>query len=174
MITAEYGIDLYWLPLGAGGWFVRMNGLIYEAIMARREHRLPFDLYHTALEVRVPEGRFVIENAWPIPNRDGDARGVLVVGPVGSPSLGRLRMFRYEIRRWRDGRNPRHRVRRREPSVRERRRGPGPPAARPSLERAGAAVGEGRARDPRHVELELHHLVATRLERAAGGGDPTT
>ncbi len=104
--TAGYGIDLYWLPLGAGGWFVRMNGRIYEAVMARREHRPPCDLYHSALEVRVPEGRFVIENAWPIPDRDGDARGVVVEGPVGSPGLGRLRTFRYEIRRWRDGRIP--------------------------------------------------------------------
>ena len=25
-------IDLYWLPLGAGGHFVRLNGRIYEAI----------------------------------------------------------------------------------------------------------------------------------------------
>src|SRR6266536_20399 len=104
--TAGYGIDLYGLPLGAGGWFVRMNGRIYEAVMARREHRPPCDLYHSALEVRVPEGRFVIENAWPIPDRDGDARGVVVEGPVGSPGLGHLRTFRYEIRRWRDGRIP--------------------------------------------------------------------
>jgi hypothetical protein len=106
MRTMEYGIDLFWLPLGAGGWFVQMNGRIYEAIMARHEHRPRFDLYHSALEVRVPEGRFVIENAWPIPDRDGDARGVVVEGPVGNPSLGRFRTFRYEIRRWCDGRIP--------------------------------------------------------------------
>jgi hypothetical protein len=62
-----YGIDVYWLPLGAGGWFVRLNGRIYEGILARRQHRPPLDLYHSALEVRTPEGRFVIENAWPIP-----------------------------------------------------------------------------------------------------------
>src|SRR5690349_6816569 len=29
--SMAYGIDLYWLPLGAGGWFVRLNGLVYEA-----------------------------------------------------------------------------------------------------------------------------------------------
>src|SRR5919204_5813683 len=63
-------------PLGAGGWFVRLNGRIYEAVQAIRERRRPFDLYHTALEVRVPEGRFVIENSWPIPDGDGRARGV--------------------------------------------------------------------------------------------------
>jgi len=28
------GIDLYWLPLGAGGWFVRLNGRVYEAARA--------------------------------------------------------------------------------------------------------------------------------------------
>ena len=103
MRAVGYGIDLYWLPLGAGGWFVRTNGRIYEAVMARREHRPPFDLYHSALEIRVPEGRFVIENAWPIPDAHGSSRGVVVEGPVGSPAWGRFRTFRYEIRRWRDG-----------------------------------------------------------------------
>jgi hypothetical protein len=101
-----YGIDVYWLPLGAGGWFVRLNGRIYERIVARRERRPPLDLYHSALEVRTPEGRFVIENAWPVPDADGASRGVVVEGPVGSPLFGRLRAFRYEVRRWRDGRIP--------------------------------------------------------------------
>jgi hypothetical protein len=97
------GIDLYWLPLGAGGWFVRLNGRVYEAARALLEWRRPLGLYHSALEVRVPEGRFVIENAWPIPGADGAARGVVVEGPVGSRRLGRCRTFRYEVRRWRDG-----------------------------------------------------------------------
>jgi hypothetical protein len=96
-------IELYWLPLGAGGWFVRLNGRIWEAVHAGRERRRPLDLYHTALVVRVPEGRFVIENSWPIPAADGAARGVVVQGPVGSRRLGRWRLFRYEVRRWRDG-----------------------------------------------------------------------
>lgn len=97
------GIDLYWLPLGAGGWLVRLNGRIYEALHALMEGRRPLDLYHSALEVRVPEGRFIIENSWPIPDGDGASRGVVVEGPVGSRSLARLRVFRYEVRRWRDG-----------------------------------------------------------------------
>ncbi|HZO70065.1 MAG TPA: hypothetical protein VFB74_34145 [Kribbellaceae bacterium] len=96
-------VDLYWLPLGAGGWFVRLNGRLYEAVRARREHRRPLDLYHSALEVQVPEGRFVIENSWPIPDRDGAARGVIVEGPVVHREIARLRAFRYEVRRWRDG-----------------------------------------------------------------------
>ena len=27
-------VDLYWLPLGAGGHFVRLNGWIYEELAA--------------------------------------------------------------------------------------------------------------------------------------------
>ena len=30
-------VDLYWLPLGAGGHCVRVNGLVYEAVAARRQ-----------------------------------------------------------------------------------------------------------------------------------------
>jgi hypothetical protein len=67
------------------------------------ERRRPFDLYHTALQVRLPEGRFVIENSWPIPDADGGSRGVVIQGPVASRRLAHLRVFRYEVRRWRDG-----------------------------------------------------------------------
>src|SRR5678815_452463 len=97
------GVDLYWLPLGAGGWFVRLNGRIYEALHALMERRRPLDLYHSALEVRVPEGRFIIENCWPIPDQESAARGVVVEGPVGNRRMARWRVFRYEVRRWRDG-----------------------------------------------------------------------
>ena len=101
--TIHAGIDLYWLPLGAGGHFVRLNGRIYERVKALGEGRRTFHLYHSALEVTVPEGRFVIENSWPIPDSNGTARGVTVEGPVGSRRLGRFRAFRYEVRRWLDG-----------------------------------------------------------------------
>ena len=100
---ARASVELYWLPLGAGGWFVRLNGRLWEAIQARLEHRRPLDLYHTALVVRVPEGRFVVENCWPIPDAHGPSRGVLVEGPVGSRRLGPWRLFRYEVRCWPDG-----------------------------------------------------------------------
>ncbi len=96
-------VDLYWLPLGAGRHFVRLNGRVYETIQALRERRGPLDLYHSALEVRVPEGRFVIETAWPIPDARQASRGVVVEGPVGSRRVGRFRALRYEVRRWRDG-----------------------------------------------------------------------
>ena len=56
---SEPWVDLYWLPLGAGGHSVRLNGRVFEAVAARLERRSPCDLYHSALVVRVPEGRFV-------------------------------------------------------------------------------------------------------------------
>jgi hypothetical protein len=94
-------IDLYWLPLGAGGHSVRLNGLVFEALAARLQHRGRADLYHSALEVQVPEGRFVIEQA-PAWGTSGE-RGVVTEGPVGMRAAGRFRLFRYEVRRWRDG-----------------------------------------------------------------------
>lgn len=100
---SQAGVDLYWLPLGAGGHFVRFNGHVYEALVAAREHRPRLDLYHSALEISLPDGRFVIENAWPIPDRSGGARGVRVEGPVWTAQLARFHMFRYEIRCWPDG-----------------------------------------------------------------------
>jgi len=100
---SDTGIYLYWLPLGAGGSFVRFNGRVFEFIQARVERRIPLALYHTALIVVVPEGRFVIENSWPIPDAEGQSRGVTVEGPVFMRRLGRLEVFRYEVRRWRDG-----------------------------------------------------------------------
>ena len=56
-------VDLYWLPLGAGGHFVRLNGRVFEAVAARVGRRRACDLYHSALEVHVQEGRSVIEQA---------------------------------------------------------------------------------------------------------------
>lgn len=97
-----YGVDLYWLPLGAGGHFVRLNGRVYEACDAAIHHRSRYDLYHSALEVHTPSGRYVIEQT-PVPDGRGDRRGVVAVGAVGSRWAARLRIFRYEIRRWRDG-----------------------------------------------------------------------
>ena len=101
-----FGVDLYWIPLGAGGWFVRLNGRVYEAVKALLERRRPLNLHHSALEVHLPDGTFVIENSWPIPDADGPSRGVVVEGPVGSRGLGRFRFLRYEVRRWRDGTIP--------------------------------------------------------------------
>lgn len=95
-------VDLYWLPLGAGGHSVRYNGRVFEWVAARLAHRPACDLYHAALVVGVPEGRYAIEQA-PVPRGDPTRRGVVAVGAVGTRWAGRLRTFRYEIRRWRGG-----------------------------------------------------------------------
>ncbi|HJQ94461.1 MAG TPA: hypothetical protein VJ935_01975 [Acidimicrobiia bacterium] len=102
--TVTGTIDLYWIPLGAGGsGFVRLNGRIYERITAGLKRRRPLALYHTALQVEVPEGRFVLETMWPSPDGDTASRGVVVQGPVWSRELSRIRTFRYEVRCWRNG-----------------------------------------------------------------------
>jgi hypothetical protein len=100
--VAEGAVDLFWLPLGAGASIVQLNGRVYEVLHAAVERRTPLALYHCALEVHVPEGRFVIELT-PIPDGNGAARGVVREGPVGSRWLGRFRLFRYELRCWRNG-----------------------------------------------------------------------
>ena len=100
-------VDLYWLPLGAGdaSGCVHWNGRLFEAMVARHQHRQPRDLYHSALMVHLGGDRYAIEMApaWGSKERD---RGVVSEGAVGVPWLGRSRYFRYEIRRWRDGTIP--------------------------------------------------------------------
>ena len=102
---APGAVDLYWIPLGAGGQVVRLNGKIYEAIKAFMERRPRFSLYHSDLQVHFPIGRFVIESA-PIRDQRGRERGVVAEGPVGTRWAGRFRLFRYEIRRWSGGSIP--------------------------------------------------------------------
>jgi hypothetical protein len=95
-------IDLYWLPLGAGGHCVKHNGRVFEAITARLQHRPKRDLYHSALEIALDGERWVIEMA-PAWDARGDDRGAVAEGPVGARWAGRSRAFRYEIRCWRGG-----------------------------------------------------------------------
>src|SRR2546423_12372484 len=83
------GVDLYWLPLGAGGHSVRLNGRVFEWVAARLEHRNRCDLYHAALVVRVPEGQFVIEQASNSENH-GEERGVVAQGPGRRRRAGRF------------------------------------------------------------------------------------
>lgn len=98
-------VDLFWIPLGAGGHVVRLNGIAYEAIKALVQRRPRAALYHSALEVASSSDRYVIE-VTPIPADRGSDRGVVAEGPVGLRSAGRFRLFRYEVRRWRGGRIP--------------------------------------------------------------------
>jgi hypothetical protein len=104
-MTTEAWIDLYWLPLGAGGHFVRLNGRIYETLAAYREHRPPAPLYHSAMRVRSGETTYAVEMGpvWNVPAPD---RGAVCQGPVGARWLGRFRWFQYEVRCWPDGSIP--------------------------------------------------------------------
>lgn len=95
-------VRVYWLPLGAGGRIVARNGRAFEARAARREHRAACELFHAALEVEVGAASYVIEMA-PAWSRVAEDRGVVATGPVGLRWLGVSRLFRYEVRRWRDG-----------------------------------------------------------------------
>jgi hypothetical protein len=98
-------VDLYWIPLGAGAHVVRLCGRLYEEIAARAHRRPRQDLYHSALVIDVPAGRFVIEMT-PVVDGHGEQRGVVVEGPVGVRWGRRVRWLRYEIRRWRGGTIP--------------------------------------------------------------------
>lgn len=98
-------VDLWWLPLGAGGHSVRLNGRTYEAWVAWRERRPALDLYHAALEVDAGDGTVTIEVA-PVPRGAPGERGAVAGGPVGARWAGRLRLFRYEVRRWPGGTIP--------------------------------------------------------------------
>jgi len=97
-------VDLYWLPLGAGDntHCVRTNGRVFEWATARYQHRERCDLYHAALQVRVGGDWFTVEMA-PVWSTDAPDRGVVCEGPVGLRWLGGARLFRYEVRCWRDG-----------------------------------------------------------------------
>lgn len=95
-------LDLYWIPLGAGARVVQTSGRIYEGLAALAQRRPRQDLYHSALVADTAEGRYVVEMT-PVPDDNGSERGVVGGGAVGSRLLGRLRVFRYELRRWRDG-----------------------------------------------------------------------
>ncbi|ABL80479.1 MULTISPECIES: hypothetical protein [unclassified Nocardioides] len=99
-------VRVYWLPLGAGGRAVgravARNGRLFEAWVARREHRSPCELYHAALQVEVGSAAYVVEMA-PAWSRVAEDRGVVATGPVGLRWLGRSALFRYEVRRWREG-----------------------------------------------------------------------
>lgn len=98
-------LDLFWLPLGAGGHVVRLNGRLYEWLLARRDDRTALDLYHAGLMLHLEDVTYAIEMGpvWNVPTTD---RGVICQGPVAARWLGRWRMFRYEVRCWAGGQIP--------------------------------------------------------------------
>lgn len=102
-IATPIGLDLYWIPLGAGAHVVRISGGAYELIAALAHRRPRCDLYHSALVATTADGSYVIEMA-PISDEHGRRdRGAVSEGPVGMRWIGRWRVFRYEVRRWRGG-----------------------------------------------------------------------
>jgi hypothetical protein len=103
--SSDAAVDLYWIPLGAGNRCVRFNGRVYDAVGAAIGRRPRSSLFHSALVVELDGEPHAIE-VGPSPDADLAARGVVATGPVGSRCLGRLRLFRYEVRRWRGGAIP--------------------------------------------------------------------
>jgi len=95
-------VEVLWIPLGAGQHVVRLSGRAFEALSAVVQRRPARALYHSALIVTVADDRFVIEMT-PVPDDHGEQRGVVAEGAVGTAWLGRFRLFRYEIHRWRGG-----------------------------------------------------------------------
>lgn len=95
-------VDLYWLPLGAGGHSVRLNGKVFEFFAAALARRARRDLYHSALIVTIDDQRWTIELG---PEQKGE-HGRVAGGSVGSSILGSLRLFRYEARCWLGGTIP--------------------------------------------------------------------
>jgi hypothetical protein len=93
------------LPLGAGGHLVRLNGRVYERLTACLQRRPARDLYHSALQIHLPEATYVVEQA-PVPDLSGTDRGVVAEGAVGARWAARFRIFRYEVRLWRNGHIP--------------------------------------------------------------------
>lgn len=106
LLGPQAPVELYWLPLGAGGHSVRLNGRVFEALSAGLHRQPRRDLYHAALELHLPEGRFVLEMTPEPRTTAGTETRAVATGAVGSRLAGRLRLFRYEIRCWRDGAIP--------------------------------------------------------------------
>jgi hypothetical protein len=66
--AGDSGIDIYWLPVGAGGRSVRLNGRAFEWLAAKRADRPPLDLYRAALEVHL-DGFATRSRQWFWPRR---------------------------------------------------------------------------------------------------------
>lgn len=95
-------VQLWWLPVGAGGHVVVHTSRWWELFRARLGKRAPQPLFHSALIVVLDGAEYVIEMS-PAWGQCDPARGVVATGPVGLRLLGRSRLFRYEIRCWRNG-----------------------------------------------------------------------
>lgn len=95
-------LRLWWLPVGAGGHVVIHTSRWWELWRSLRDGRHPRPLFHSALEVWHSGSRYAIEMT-PVWGQGCGERGVVATGPVGLRLLGRFRLFRYEVRCWRNG-----------------------------------------------------------------------
>jgi len=80
-------VELFWIPLGAGGRCVRFNGRVFEAVAAARRHRPRCHLYRAALVIAFDGATYTIEIA-ASPDADEVGRGVVATGAVGSRWIG--------------------------------------------------------------------------------------
>ena len=170
-IPRPAGIDLYWLPLGAGGHSVRLNGRIFETVAARLDRRDRCDLYHSALEVRVPEGRFVIEKA-PVRPSDDAERGVVAEGAVGARSGRPVPALPLRGPTLARRRHTRHRRGGREPAPPQRRSRLRPAAARAGAASADAVWGRDELGAGEMWNSNSTDLVADRPQRPRRRVDP--
>src|SRR3954465_12138899 len=108
----EAWVDLYWLPLGAGGHSVRFNGKVYEWLASRREHRRPCDIYHSALVVHLDGVDWTVEMG-PGGNVDAPPDAPACTGAGGAPGVGRLPGIPLGVRLLPGGAHSRHRRSRR-------------------------------------------------------------
>ena len=151
------GIDLYWLPLGAGGHSVRLNGLVFEAIAARlAAPGPPTSTTRRSRSTCRRDGRDRAGAGVGRERRPGRRRR----GSVGTRAAGRFRLFRYEVRRWRDGVIPDLAEAVESPRRLSDDRDLRAAVARARAGVADASLGSRRAAHGRDVELELAHLLA--------------
>ncbi len=95
-------VSLYWIPVGSGCWPVKASSMLFELSSALRHLRTPRKLYHSALIVEVPEGKYIIEQApvWDLAEYPKETVGE---GAVGCKWLRKIKLFRYEVRCWKNG-----------------------------------------------------------------------
>jgi hypothetical protein len=87
-------VELYWIPLGAGGHCVHHCGVAFEAIEAARRRRRRYALYHAALVVKSDGDRSTIElapsaAAWP-----GDCGSFATRSAAGAVDRSRISVRR--------------------------------------------------------------------------------
>lgn len=164
-------VDLYWIPLGAGGHSVRFNGKVYEA--RRRADRPPAELRHLPHSADRAGPRRAVHNrddtrpeqrALGTRRRGGRSRRHPMGRPVPHLPIRSSPLARRH--------RPRHRVRGGEPDPANGERRPRPRHPRTAADRAHRGAGTRRTRRRRDVELQLDHLLGAHPRRRRDRRDP--